>query len=158
MARIITNSLFSTVSSGALIVAGLVVAAPAAAQAEGTAQPAQTAQTAQTGQAAQAQEPVEPNTPAPVNADPISGVPAQGETLADDVPAPVGDSGTAEAGPEEIVVTGFRASLQNALNLKRRSNQIVDAITAEDIADFPDANLAESIQRLPGISIDRENG
>ncbi|WP_448663438.1 TonB-dependent receptor domain-containing protein [Sphingomonas sp. CJ20] len=59
---------------------------------------------------------------------------------------------------EEIVVTGFRASLQNALNLKRQSNQIVDAITAEDIADFPDANLAESIQRLPGISIDRDNG
>lgn len=58
----------------------------------------------------------------------------------------------------EIVVTGFRASLQNALNLKRTSNQIVDAITAEDIADFPDANLAESIQRLPGISIDRDNG
>jgi TonB-dependent receptor len=58
----------------------------------------------------------------------------------------------------EIVVTGFRASLENALNLKRQSNQIIDAITAEDIADFPDANLAESIQRLPGVSIDRDNG
>lgn len=57
-----------------------------------------------------------------------------------------------------IVVTGFRASLENALNVKRRSNQIVDVITAEDIADFPDANLAESIQRLPGVSIDRDNG
>jgi iron complex outermembrane receptor protein len=59
---------------------------------------------------------------------------------------------------EEVVVTGFRASLQSALNLKRQSNQIIDAITAEDIADFPDANLAESIQRLPGVSIDRDNG
>ncbi|WP_326523971.1 TonB-dependent receptor domain-containing protein [Sphingomonas sp.] len=58
----------------------------------------------------------------------------------------------------EVVVTGFRASLENALNIKRTSNQIVDAITAEDIADFPDANLAESIQRLPGVSIDRDNG
>lgn len=57
-----------------------------------------------------------------------------------------------------IVVTGFRASLQSALGIKRNSNQIVDAITAEDIADFPDANLAESIQRLPGVSIDRDNG
>lgn len=57
-----------------------------------------------------------------------------------------------------ITVTGFRASLQNALNQRRRSNQIIDAITAEDIADFPDANLAESIQRLPGVSIDRDNG
>ena len=59
---------------------------------------------------------------------------------------------------DEIVVTGFRASLQNALNQRRRSNQIIDSITAEDIADFPDANLAESIQRLPGVSIDRDNG
>lgn len=62
------------------------------------------------------------------------------------------------AGEDEVIVTGFRASLQNALNVKRVSNQIVDAITAEDIADFPDANLAESIQRIPGISIDRDNG
>ncbi|MCP3732496.1 TonB-dependent receptor [Sphingomonas sp. MG17] len=68
--------------------------------------------------------------------------------------APDGDDGNEEA----IVVTGFRASLQNALSEKRRANQIIDAITAEDIADFPDANLAESIQRLPGVSIDRDNG
>lgn len=58
----------------------------------------------------------------------------------------------------EVVVTGFRASLADALSQKRLSDQIVDAITAEDIADFPDANIAESIQRLPGISIDRDNG
>ncbi len=70
----------------------------------------------------------------------------------------IAPSGETEADAEEIVVTGFRASLQNALNKKRESNQIIDAITAEDIADFPDANLAESIQRLPGISIDRDNG
>src|SRR5690349_9746331 len=72
-----------------------------------------------------------------------------------DAPAQTADDG--QQG-DEIVVTGFRASLQNALNIKRSSNQIVDAITAEDIADFPDANLAESIQRLPGVSIDRDNG
>lgn len=59
---------------------------------------------------------------------------------------------------EEIVVTGYRAALQSALNLKRSSNVMVDAINAEDIADFPDANLAESLQRLPGVSIDRDNG
>ena len=58
----------------------------------------------------------------------------------------------------DIVVTGFRASLQSALSQKRRSGQIIDAITAEDIAEFPDANLAELIQRLPGVSIDRDNG
>jgi len=59
---------------------------------------------------------------------------------------------------EEIVVTGIRASLASALTEKRRSNTIVDVINAEDIADFPDANLAESLQRIPGVSIDRENG
>ncbi|MEN5363156.1 TonB-dependent receptor [Brevundimonas intermedia] len=68
-----------------------------------------------------------------------------------------------EADPEatevgEIVVTGIRASLASALSEKRRSNTIVDVINAEDIADFPDANLAESLQRIPGVSIDRENG
>ena len=59
---------------------------------------------------------------------------------------------------EEVVVTGYRASLNSALNQKRMSNVMVDVINAEDIADFPDANLAESLQRLPGVSIDRENG
>lgn len=59
---------------------------------------------------------------------------------------------------EEIVVTGFRASLANALNIKRREAGVVDAISAEDIADFPDTNLAESIQRIPGVSIDRDAG
>lgn len=58
----------------------------------------------------------------------------------------------------EIVVTGFRGSLQSALNDKRKSDTIIDSINAEDIADFPDSNLAESIQRLPGVSIDRDNG
>lgn len=69
-------------------------------------------------------------------------------------PTPAATDETAQ----EIVVTGFRESLASAVNQKRRSNQIIEAITAEDIADFPDANLAESIQRLPGISIDRDNG
>jgi TonB-dependent receptor len=59
---------------------------------------------------------------------------------------------------QEIVVTGFRGSLRSALNEKRRSNVQVDVINAEDIADFPDSNLAESLQRLPGVSIDRDNG
>jgi iron complex outermembrane receptor protein len=72
--------------------------------------------------------------------------------------SPDGQIQDGAAAGDDIVVTGFRASLQNALNIKRQSNQIVDAITAEDIADFPDANLAESIQRLPGVSIDRDNG
>ncbi|MDT8759969.1 TonB-dependent receptor [Sphingomonas psychrotolerans] len=84
---------------------------------------------------------------------------AQEATPAAEQTAEAGQDETATpAQGDEIVVTGFRASLQNARNIKRASNQIVDAITAEDIADFPDANLAESIQRLPGVSIDRDNG
>ncbi|UDF05275.1 TonB-dependent receptor domain-containing protein [Asticcacaulis sp. AND118] len=59
---------------------------------------------------------------------------------------------------QTVVVTGYRASLQSALTTKRKADVMMDAINAEDIADFPDANLAESLQRIPGISIDRDNG
>ncbi len=61
-------------------------------------------------------------------------------------------------GEGEIVVAGFRSSLNAALNQKREAVNAVDVILAEDIADFPDLNLAESIQRIPGVSIDRDNG
>lgn len=59
---------------------------------------------------------------------------------------------------DEIVVTGFRASLDKALDVKRESVAAVDAIVAEDIAKFPDQNLAESLQRIPGITIQRDGG
>ncbi|WP_447932376.1 TonB-dependent receptor [Sphingopyxis fribergensis] len=64
----------------------------------------------------------------------------------------------AVANEDEIVVTGFRASLGAALNVKRESVAAVDAIVAEDIAKFPDQNLAESLQRIPGITIQRDGG
>ncbi|MGN7932107.1 TonB-dependent receptor [Sphingopyxis sp. 22461] len=64
----------------------------------------------------------------------------------------------AVASGDEIVVTGFRASLGAALNVKRESVAAVDAIVAEDIAKFPDQNLAESLQRIPGITIQRDGG
>ena len=65
---------------------------------------------------------------------------------------------TAATEVEEIVVTGFRGSLASALAAKREETAIVDSIKAEDIADFPDANLVEAIQRIPGVSIDRDAG
>ena len=72
------------------------------------------------------------------------------------------ENAAAETAPADegdaIVVTGFRASLEAALNLKRDSVAAVDAIVAEDIAKFPDQNLAESLQRIPGISISRDGG
>jgi len=63
-----------------------------------------------------------------------------------------------DQGEGDIVVTGFRASLNAALNLKRESVSSVDAIVAEDIARFPDQNLAEALQRIPGIAIQRDAG
>src|SRR3954466_16386351 len=59
---------------------------------------------------------------------------------------------------DEVVVTGFRASLENALERKRESTQIIESVTAEDIGKFPDQNVAESLQRLPGVQIDRAGG
>lgn len=58
----------------------------------------------------------------------------------------------------EIVVTGFRGSIVASLDDKREADGIVDVIRAEDIADFPDNNLAESIQRIPGVAITRDQG
>lgn len=59
---------------------------------------------------------------------------------------------------EEVLVTGIRASLENAMDIKRDSTGVVDAISAEDIGKMPDANLAESLQRITGVSINRTNG
>lgn len=64
-----------------------------------------------------------------------------------------------DAGPSgDIVVTGFRASLNSALNLKRTETASVDSIVAEDVGKFPDSNLAESMQRIPGVSLARGDG
>ncbi len=59
---------------------------------------------------------------------------------------------------EEIIVTGYKASLKSALDTKRDSTGVVDAISSEDIGKFPDTNLAESLQRITGVSIDRSGG
>ena len=59
---------------------------------------------------------------------------------------------------DEIVVTGIRASLERSIEIKRNNSGVVDAISAEDIGKFPDTNLAESLQRITGVSIDRTNG
>lgn len=57
-----------------------------------------------------------------------------------------------------VVVKGIRRSLLNSLDTKREGSGIVDAISAEDIGKFPDQNLAESLQRITGVSIDRSGG
>ena len=59
---------------------------------------------------------------------------------------------------DEIVVTGIRASLQRSMDIKRDSKGVVDGISAEDIGKFPDTNLAESLQRITGVAIERDRG
>ncbi|WP_052692207.1 TonB-dependent receptor domain-containing protein [Teredinibacter purpureus] len=59
---------------------------------------------------------------------------------------------------EELIVRGIRSSLERSIDIKRESNQIVEAITADDIGKMPDQNVAESLQRLPGVQIDRRDG
>ncbi len=63
------------------------------------------------------------------------------------------DESASEGG--EIVVTGLRASLENAAAIKRTSGQIQDSIVAEDIGKLPDTNIAETLQRIPGVQISR---
>ena len=61
--------------------------------------------------------------------------------------------------PIEVVeVKGIRGSMARAMDIKREAVGVVDAISAEDIGKFPDTNLAESLQRISGVSIDRSNG
>jgi len=64
-----------------------------------------------------------------------------------------GIAGTASEA--DIIVTGIRGSLQRNLDIKRASSGVVDVISAEDIGKFPDSNVAASLQRLPGVSIQR---
>lgn len=59
---------------------------------------------------------------------------------------------------DAVIVTGFRKSLGAAREAKRSSAIVTDVIVAEDMAKFPDLNLAESLQRLPGVAINREGG
>ena len=76
---------------------------------------------------------------------------AQDAAQADPPPARESDATELDA----VVVTGIRASLESSMNLKRDSQGVVDGIVAEDIGKFPDTNLAESLQRITGVSIDR---
>jgi len=78
---------------------------------------------------------------------------ATAQALAQEAPAKA-----AEPEVQSVVVTGIRQSLFSSMNLKRNSDGIVDGIVAEDIGKFPDTNLAESLQRISGVSIDRSIG
>jgi len=81
--------------------------------------------------------------------------------FANNIPAYAQDTGSRTSdgdAMEEIVVTGVRRSIMDSLAAKRDSDAIVDAISAEDVGKFPDKNLAEALQRVPGVVINREFG
>lgn len=67
------------------------------------------------------------------------------------------DAGAEAVVVDEVVVTGFRAALNSAQELKRRSDAIVDAVVSEDIGKLPDNNAAEALSRVPGVVVVRYN-
>lgn len=75
----------------------------------------------------------------------------QAQTTPATAPAPAADA-------QRVEVVGIRRSLETSLSLKRDARGVVDGIVAEDIGKFPDTNLAEAMQRISGVSIDRSNG
>ncbi|TCP31836.1 TonB-dependent receptor [Sphingomonas sp. BK235] len=87
-------------------------------------------------------------------APPAAGAPADAAAAQDQAAPPEG----ANTPTADIVVTGIRASLSSSAQVKREANQIVDSISAVDVGKFPDANIAESLQRITGVAIDRSGG
>jgi len=59
---------------------------------------------------------------------------------------------------QQVVVTGIRASMQSAVNIKRNADAVVDSVSAEDVGKFPDSDIGEALGRIPGVSVDREFG
>src|SRR6476619_7615135 len=68
-------------------------------------------------------------------------------------PAAAGSSASAQGPIEEVVVSGIRQSLQKSLEVKREADSHVDVITAEDVGKMPDKNVADSLMRVPGVTI-----
>jgi TonB-dependent receptor len=81
----------------------------------------------------------------------LSGTPAYAQAV------PAADVSDSEVG-QEIVVSGYRRSLEEAIDMKRETIGFSDSIVATDIADFPEQNLSEALQRVPGVTIERDKG
>ncbi|HEV2271050.1 MAG TPA: TonB-dependent receptor [Steroidobacteraceae bacterium] len=81
--------------------------------------------------------------------------PAATAAAASTVPAPTTPEAQSANALQEIVVTGIRGSLERALQIKRLSLGVVDAVSAEDIGQFPDSSIGESVGRIPGVTVNR---
>ncbi len=87
----------------------------------------------------------------------LSGLALGSMAFSGQVYAAAPDSNATDSDLTEIVVTGIRASLQKSLDIKKESDGIVDAISAEDIGKFPDSNLAAAMERVPGVTVTRRS-
>jgi iron complex outermembrane receptor protein len=88
----------------------------------------------------------------------ISAMPAFAQDAA---PAPAAAASAAPKAPQQldtVIVTGIRGSLQQSINQKRNSDTLVEVITAEDIGKMPDKNVADSLQRVPGVNVATAGG
>ena len=83
---------------------------------------------------------------------------AQTATTSNNTPTQTATGSDQSDASGDVVVTGIRGSLRNAINVKREANAVVDVITSEDVGKFPDRNVAESLSHIPGVSIDRRFG
>jgi iron complex outermembrane receptor protein len=139
-----SNRRLRTALVTATSVAALIVGAPAWAQVQGN---------------APGEAPAAPGMQPPVPSTANTTSASEAGQPQDAVTAPNAEAGS--AGPDttdstgDIVVTGLRGSLQRNLDIKRTATGVVDAISAEDIGKFPDSNVAASLQRIPGVSIQR---
>ena len=107
--------------------------------------------------AAQTSQPATPPDPT-VEAQEQPADPEAGSAQTDDAVQTAGGQDQATAGDETIVVTGLRRSLQTSQNIKRNSEQIVDAIVAEDIGKLPDITVSDTAARIPGVQVERTGG
>ena len=83
---------------------------------------------------------------------------AHAQTASTDKPADKPADSKADANQQTVVVTGYRYAIEKSLDQKRNADSIVDVITAEDIGKFPDKNVADALQRVPGVIINRDGG
>ncbi|MBD8548725.1 TonB-dependent receptor [Sphingomonas sp. CFBP 8760] len=73
-------------------------------------------------------------------------------------PAGVDPAGVDQGAGDDIVVTGFRQSLRTAINQKRNADRVQEVLSAEDLGKLPEASIAESLARLPGLATNRDRG
>ncbi len=74
------------------------------------------------------------------------------------VPEKIVEKTAETTAPVTVVVSGYRYSIEQSLDQKRKANAIIDVVTAEDVGKFPDKNVADALQRVPGVVVSRDGG